>query len=221
VPWLLISLIVVLPQERLEYEIKYGPAVLGGMTLERLSPESLAGEECQHLRAEVEINQSLSWLFWARYRFESWCSVRDMVTRRSEKWVREKNYQAEWSAVFDQQRRVARYTDGTELPLCDSARDLLTLWFYLRTIHWAEGETLVCHSHIDRRNWQVRLRISGRQKVRTPMGEFNCLIVSPTAKGPLGTVFISEDAEHLPVVIRTRAGALTVSAYLRKIKRKL
>ncbi|MGQ9707516.1 MAG: DUF3108 domain-containing protein [bacterium] len=208
-------------QERLEYEIKYGPLVLGWMVLERLAPESLNGEECEHLRAEVVIDEHISWLFWARYRFETWCNVRDMVTRRSDKLVREKNYSAEWSAVFDQKWQVARYSDGAELPLPDSARDLLTLWFYLRTVPWACVETIALNSHIDRRNWRVRFIHSGRQKVRTRAGEFDCLIVSPTTKGPLGTVFIEQNERHLPVVIRTRVGGLTVSAYLCNIKKGL
>lgn len=218
--YLLVSLSFVV-QERLEYDIKYGPVVLGSMVLERLGQESLEGRECEHLRAEVEIDEHLSWLFWARYRFESWCETDNWLTVRSEKRTREKNYCSEMSAIFDQKGKVARYQDGKELVLPDSCRDMLTLWFYLRTIVWGEGKPVVVNSHIDRRNWQVRFITSGKQRVRTRAGDFDCLIVSPTVTGPLGTVFISQDKERLPVVIRTRAGALTVSAYLRKIKRSL
>jgi len=169
----------------------------------------------------VEIDGNLSWLFWARYQFESWCDADDWLTIRSDKWTREKNFRSELSAIFDQEKNRARYTDGWELPLPDSARDMLTLWFYLRTIEWVAGETVVVNSHIDRRNWQVKFIISGKQKVRTKAGDFDCLIVSPTATGPLGTVFISQGSQRLPVIIRTRAGGLTISAYLRNIEKKI
>ncbi|MEO0020240.1 MAG: DUF3108 domain-containing protein [candidate division WOR-3 bacterium] len=217
----LFLIISLAPQERLEYDIKYGPVVLGSMVLERLGPESLDGKRYERLRAEVEIDEHLSWIFWAKYKFESWCDADNWLTSRSSKWTREKNYEANWSATFDQENKLARYDDGKEIVLPDSCRDMLTLWFYLRRVNWYQGETLVINSHIDRRNWQVRFITSGKQRVRTKAGEFDCLIVSPATTGPLGTVFISEDKQRLPVVIRTRAGGLTVSAYLRKIKRSL
>ncbi len=209
-------------QERLEYDIKYGPILLGSMVLERLEDEWMAGELCQHLRAEVRIDRNLSWLFWAKYRFESWCRAVDTLTLRSVKITREKNYRGEWTAVFDQENRRVRYwEDKTELPLPDSARDMLTLWHYLRRIDWKSNETLFANAHIDRRNWRIRFVVSGRDRVKTPAGDFWCLIISPDVRGPLGAVYVADDASRFPVVIRTRVAGLTVSAYLRNIKMRL
>lgn len=206
----------VAPQERLEYEIKYGPMVLGAMVLEKLPPETLAGVECERLRAKVKLDGAVSFLFWAKYHLESWCDKRNMLTLRSYKRTKEKNYLAEWSASYESGK--VRYSDGKTYPLADSARDMLTLWFYLRTVNWSEGEKRVFNAHIDRRNWRICFVVTGRQTVRTTGGAFDCLVVSPKTSGPLGAVFISEDERRLPVVIRTRVGGFTISAYLRQFK---
>lgn len=186
--------------------------VLGSMMLEELPVDTLAGIECYHLRAQLQLGGPFSFLFWANYLLESWCEKKGMLTRRSYKKTKEKNYQAEWSASY--QPGVVSYSDGRSYPLPDSARDMLTLWFFLRTLNWQGGKEKVLYAHIDRCNWQVSFALKGKQTVRTPAGEFNCLVVTPRTSGPLGTVFISDDERRLPVVIRTRVGGFPVTAYL-------
>ncbi|MEO0069298.1 MAG: DUF3108 domain-containing protein [candidate division WOR-3 bacterium] len=197
---------------RLEYEIKYGPMVLGSMVLEELPAETLAEIECYHFRAQLQFDGPLSFLFWANYFIESWCEKKNMLTVRSYKKTIEKNYRAEWSAIYEP--GVVSYSDGSSYPLPDSARDMLTLWFFLRTLNWEGGKEKVLYAHIDRRNWQVSFALKGKQIVRTPAGKFHCLVVAPRTSGPLGTVFISDDARRLPVVIRTRVGGFPITAYL-------
>jgi len=203
--------------ERLEYDIKYGPVLIGSMVLEHLAPESLAGERFEHFRAEVEIDQYLSWFFWARYRFESWCRSKDLLTVRSYKKTTEKNYRAEIEGIFDHSCAVVKYSDKTIVPLSDSARDMLSLWYYLRMVDWNKRESLAVNAHIDRRNWQLKLRLTGKQKVKTAAGEFWCLVIKPDANGPLGTILVSDEPHRLPVLIRSRVGGLTIAAILRNI----
>ncbi|MBM3315783.1 DUF3108 domain-containing protein, partial [candidate division WOR-3 bacterium] len=68
--------------------------------------------------------------------------------------------------------------------------------------------------HIDRKNYRVRTAVTGRKRARVPAGTFDCLVVAPSAQGPLGTVLIAEDSSRTPVVIKTRVGGLVVSAFL-------
>jgi hypothetical protein len=213
---LLINLAVV--SERLEYEIRYGPVTIGTMVLEQLPADSVFGMRYEHFRAEVEIDQNLSWLFWARYRFESWCYSEGLLTVRSCKKTVEKNYRSETEGIFDHEHKLVRYADGTSSPLADSARDLLSLWYFLRRFDWNERETVSVNAHIDRRNWRLKFQVTGRQKVKTRAGEFLCLVLSPGGDGPLGTVLVSDEPRRLPVLIRTRASGLTVTAFLRNIK---
>lgn len=206
--------------ERLEYEIKYGPVVLGSMVMEYQPLDSSGADSLSHIKAQVEIDRALSLVFWANYQLESWCRKDDKVTVRSYKKTRERNYKAEWWADYFPEQGFVRYSDGVRFPLSDSARDMLSLWFYLRSLRWSEGDSRIVNAHIDRRNWRICFVVNGTQYVKTPLGGFNCLVISPRTQGPLGAVFLSQDKRRLPVVIRTRIGGFTVSAYLKSIGRR-
>ncbi len=205
--------------ERLEYDIKCGPLVLGSMVLERLPEDTIDSIVCEHLRASVKIDGGLTMLFWANYQMESWCRAQDLVTVRYFKRTREKNYQAEWYADYDHEARVVRYSDGENYLLPDSARDLLALWFYLRDFPWEKVDSVVLNSHIDRQNQRLVFITTGRRMVRTGLGKFEALTISPRTSGPLGTIFLTTDSRRLPVVIRTRIGAITVSAFLARVRK--
>ncbi len=209
--------VAVFPGERLDYDVRYGPVALGRLTLETLEPETVSGTECYHFGAELELTRSISWLFWAEYRLESWCRTRDMVTLRSYKRTREPNYRAEWTADYDPERSLARYSDGESLATGETARDLLTTWYYLRAIPLKPGDAVKLAIHVDRRNYQLSAVVGQSKLVTTAAGRFDCLAVTPRTSGPVGTVYLSDDSERLPVLIRTRVGGLVVTARLRHV----
>jgi len=205
------------PGERLDYGLRYGPVALGTLVLETLEPETVGTTECWHFRADLELMRSFSWLFWANYRLESWCRTSDMVTLRSYKRTREPNYRAEWSADFDLDHSDVRYSDGETIPVQPDVRDLLTTWYYFRTLPMLTGDTVRTALHVDRHNYQLVAVARAAKTVSTPAGVFDCIAVVPNAGGPLGTVYLSDDRERIPVSIRTRVGGLIVSAFLRSV----
>jgi hypothetical protein len=140
-----------------------------------------------------------------------------MVTLQSYKRTREPNYRAEWSAIFDLEQSVVRYSTGKTSPVQPDARDLLTTWYYFRTLPMLPGDTVKTALHVDRRNYKLVAVARAAKTVSTPAGVFDCIAVVPSAGGPLGTVYLSDDKERIPVSIRTRVGGLVVSAFLRSV----
>jgi hypothetical protein len=209
--------IAVVPGERLDYGLRYGPVSIGTLTLETLKPDTVGTVECLHFRAYMELTQSFSWLFWANYRLETWCRVSDMVTLRSYKRTREPRYRAEWTANYDPERSVVGYSDGMTFTIKPGTRDLLSTWYYFRTLPLSPGDTVRTALHVDRRNYQLVAVARPSRPVTTPAGVFDCIAVVPNAGGPLGTVYLTDDAQRIPVSIRTRVGGLVVSAFLRSV----
>ncbi len=207
---------VFIPGETLEYDVRYGPVTLGRLVLEVLTPETVRGETCHHFRAELALSRSLSWLFWADYRLETWARKTDLVTLRSSKRTREPNYRAEWSADFYPALCSVRYSTNTSYFLPDSARDMLTLWYLFRTLSLKPGDTVRAQVHADRKNYPLAVAVAPRRPVRVSAGLFDCWQLSPNVGSPLGTVLLSADPDRVPVVIRARFGGMTVSAYLRR-----
>jgi hypothetical protein len=209
--------IAFVPGERLDYGLRYGPVSIGTLTLETLPPETIGTDECWHFRADLELTRSFSWLFWANYRLEAWCRVSDMVTLRSYKRTREPRYRAEWTANYDPEQSVVGYSEGKTIPIDPSTRDLLSTWYYFRTLSLVLGDTVRTALHVDRRNYRLVAVARAAKTVSTPAGVFDCIVVVPNAGGPLGTVYLSDDEERVPVSIRTRVGGLVVSAFLRSV----
>ncbi len=215
---LALLLAAVTPGERLIYDVRYGPLAVGSLALEVMGRDTIDTVECWHLRADLELVRSLSWVFWANYRLESWCRTRDFVTLRSYKRTQEPRYKATWVGQYQPENGQAVYSDGKCYPLADSARDVLTLWYYFRNRKIAVGETLVAAVHDSRRNYLLTAVVSSVRRVTVPAGIFDCIAVNPRAGTPLGSVYVSTDDERLPVVIRTRFGGLIVSALLRRVE---
>jgi len=205
------------PGERLDYGLRYGPVAVGTLVLKTLEPETVGTDECRHFRADLELTRSFSWLFWAEYRLETWCRVQDMVTLRSYKRTREPRYRAEWTADFNPDRQSVSYSDGDTLPVEPGTRDLLSTWYYFRTLPLAPGDEVRTALHVDRRNYQLAAAVRAAKPVSTPAGVFDCVAVTPNTGCPLGTVYLSDDAERIPVSIRTRVGGLVVTASLRSV----
>jgi hypothetical protein len=212
--------IAIAPGERLDYGLRYGPVSIGRLTLETLQPETIGTDACWHFRADLELTRSFSWLFWANYRLETWCRTSDMVTLRSYKRTREPHYRAEWTTNYYAERLTAYYADGRgfySFPIDSGARDLLSTWYYFRSLPLAPGETVRTAMHVDRRNYQLVAVARAANPVSTPAGVFDCIAVVPNAGGPLGTVNLSDDEKRIPVSIRTRVGGMVVSALLRSV----
>jgi hypothetical protein len=209
--------LAVVPGERLDYGLRYGPVSIGTLTLQTLQPETVGTDECWHFRADMELTRSFSWVFTASYRLETWCRVSDMVTLRSYKRTREPHYRAEWTASYDPAQMLVDYPDGKVVSIESGTRDLLSTWYYFRTLPLASGDTVRTALHVDRRNYGLVAVVRAAKPVSTPAGVFDCIAVVPRAGGPLGTVYLTDDAERIPVSIRTRVGGLVVSAFLRSI----
>ncbi len=214
----LLLLVLAAPGERLEYELRYGPMAVGSLVLEELAPQTLDSVPCLHYRADLSIDMAMAWLFSATYRLESWSRVSDSSTVQSYKRTREPNYRAEWTARYSRSGDTVRYSDGKAYAAVPGSRDLVTVWYWLRGLNLRAGDTVRCSLHADRRNYRLLGAVSRTRRVRVPAGTYDCRVVTPIEKGPLGLVYISDDARRMPVIIRTRFGGLAVSANLRSIE---
>jgi hypothetical protein len=68
---------------------------------------------------------------------------------------------------------------------------------------------------VDKKNYDVAMRVTGEEQVETRAGEFDCVVVDLNSSGPAasGKVCLSYDEQSLPVIIKTRLplGYITAS----------
>jgi len=213
---ILLAAVLFAPGETLDYDVKWGALRLGGLTLQTLEPDSVRGESCHAFRADLSLR--LGFLFRAEYELEAWSRVSDLATLRSSKRTEESRYRDHWTAEFDQDSLRAYYSDGDTLELEGETFDLLTLWYLFRTLDVTEQDTLVRYCHTDRQNWAVAVTQAGEQEVEVPAGAFYCDRLVPVVSGPLGEVYLAQEGNRVPVVIRMKAGGIEVSAVLKEVR---
>jgi hypothetical protein len=202
--------------ERLVYKVKYGPLTAGSLTLEVAGVEEVAGESCYHLVSHLVSNPSYSSLFFLSDMIESWCRTSDFVTLRTHKAVHEGKYRDDVTVDFDYGSNTADYSDSTHCHIHSDSRDMLSLWYYFRTAGLEPGDTLSTWSHVDKKNYSVSVSAGDEEHVSTRAGEFDCLVIDLNSSGPAasGRVYLSDDDESLPVIIRTRLPLGYVTASL-------
>lgn len=131
--------------------------------------------------------------------------------------------------------RVTYWRDGKERSwpgksaASSDLADVLSVVYYARTRELAVGTPFCFQVYHRRRIWQIEGTVGARERVSTPIGKRDALRVDVTARKLGGkkaadatraiTVHLSDDAERLPLVVRTRDGltdiAVTLSAHVK------
>ena len=201
--------------EKLTYKVKYGPLTAATLTLEVMGTDKVGGESCYHLVSHLVSNPTYSHLFFFDDIMESWCRTSDFVTLRVHKDSRGAKSHTDVTTDFDYATNTASYSDSTQCHIHPDSRDMLSLWYYFRVVGMEMGDTLNLWSHWDKKNYSVSASADDQQHVSTPAGEFDCLVIDMNSSSPaaVGTVYLSNDEESLPVIIRTRLplGYVTLS----------
>jgi hypothetical protein len=125
--------------------------------------------------------------------------------------------------VFDHARKKAVITlnDGApeSFDIPDSVQDALSSLYYLRTIEdLTVGKAVTVNVFDSGKNWSVEVHPLGKEKVRTPAGEFATIKVKtrPKYKGVFmnkGEVFIwlTDDSRKVPVLMTSK---ITVGSFV-------
>ncbi len=125
--------------------------------------------------------------------------------------------------VFDHARKKAVSTlnddapENTDIP--DHVQDALSSLYYLRTIEdFAVGKVITVNVFEGEKNWSIEVYTLGREKVRTPAGEFSAIKVKthPKYEGVFlnkGEVFIwlTDDDRKVPVLMKS---TITVGSFV-------
>jgi hypothetical protein len=105
---------------------------------------------------------------------------------------------------------VAVYDDTLTISTLPDTRELLSFWYYLRTLPLAEGNPLKINVHKSRKNYAIECPVTKGERIRTGIGDFNTILVSPQTKdkGIFGTkggmeIWYAEDSIRYPVQIKT------------------
>lgn len=208
---LLLFLVCFSVGERLEYTAKFGFLHLGTMTLEIRDTVMYNDTDCYLFTSVLSSNQSLKFLFSLNDTIEVYARRHDLLPLFYEKSVNEGDYRNRSKIHFDHDSLSATYDDSLHFKLLEESRDLLTFWYYLRTVPLIIGDTINLNIHESKENYRVDCFVAKKEAVKTYVGSFYTILIEPrtkeegmfSAKGGM-QIWYSDDEARYPVQIKTK-----------------
>lgn len=209
--------------EKVVYSMMYGPVPAGsGMLSVTIDP--LYGDSLYHVRSVMGTNRFFSLFYRINDRVSAFFTPDSFISIRFAKSIKEGSHEERVSCNFLHDRGVVAYSDGDTVEMAPGAKDYLTTLYYVRSLGLTENEGIELINHTDKKNYELRVEVTGRETVHTPLGEFECLVadlVSESggmfARGPL-KVWFTNDEKRLPIQMETKMPIGSIRAVLRKLE---
>ncbi len=226
--FLTVSLKVAGADEVFQYDLKWLGIKAGRATL-----SFIQAEDTIRVVSEAYSADWVSLFYRVEDRAESLVSVSEDRPPSSLHYrlkVREGRHRRDKEVIFLPEGK-ARYIDhlkGFEAlyDVPSGVFDPLGGFFYLRQQRLRVGQPVTIKVFDSKRLWDVRVEVLRRERVKTKAGEFDTIVVKPELRSEgifqrKGDVYIylSDDPQHIPVMVKTKVVVGHVVAELVRIER--
>lgn len=196
---------LLIPGENLEFKIRYGGMPAGRA---RLSVESCEGPggELYRITSEARSNSVISLFFEVNDRVITELDADTYQIRRFEKDLREGPF--EKHVVFTCDEGVVRSGEHSLNPK-PGTKDVLSALYYVRGKDLRVGDEIEIETFEGGKIYRARVKVIGEERVTTPAGEFECLVIEPEIEegifGKAGRLimWVTNDALKIPVLVKS------------------
>lgn len=211
------------PGERMVFEIGYGPINAGEGILEVLGVTEYKGHTCYHIQSKANSNRFFSSFYKVRDKITSYVDVETLYSRYFHKRLREGDYKKTVEIDFDHVAEEALYSNGETYPTTTGVQDVLSAFFYARNLDLDVGDTYDLPAHSSRRTYDLRIFVHGKERIEVKAGTFDCFVVEPVLLGEglfkhegKMTLYITDDAHRVPVLIKTKIPVGSIDVELKE-----
>ncbi len=211
--------------ESLRFSVQWKFAHAGTAWLEVPEMVDHDGRPAFHLIARAESNGFVSMIYKVRNRIESTWDRDGHYSWRYAENRREGGFRAQEDIQFDYQTLEAHYRNGATFPIPDRCQDALSSFYYTRTQALPIGGSIVFDYHASRKSTPLEVKILGRDRVKTPAGTFDCVVLEPVLKA--GGIFknkgrlliwLTADERRIPVLMRSKVTIGSIDVILQEFK---
>jgi len=210
--------------ERLEYVGEFGFLQVGRLTLEVKDTIDYNGNKCYWFSSVISSNPRFKFLFSINDTIDVYTRCEDLLPLFCEEKINEGEYHNYTKLSFWPESLQVIYDDSISMNIYKDTRDLLTFWYYLRTIPLSIGDTIKLNIHKSKKNYKINCFIKEEALIKTSAGEFNTILVEPETRGkglfgPQGKmgIWYSVGQARYPVQIKTRMKFGSITFKLKEV----
>jgi hypothetical protein len=220
-----------LPGERLTYNVSWSNIVSAGTAVMEVKQERTEdGRDLLRFLSTAASIGMVDKVYTVRDTVQSLYDPRTQLSRSYSLDQRHGKRKRKRSLVFDHVAKKATYTsDGTTMvvDVKDHVQDALSSLYYLRTVEsFSVGTSIMIPICDSGKNWDVEVQVLAREKVTTPVGEFNTIKIKtyPKYEGVFmhkGEIFIwlTDDRWRIPVLMKSTITIGSIVADLTDLRR--
>jgi hypothetical protein len=213
------------PGESLRFSVQYGFINAGSAWLEVERATTPNGHPGYELVARAESNAFFSRFYKVRNRISSLWDPDGRFTWRYAEDRHEGKFRAKTEVRFDPERHEAVYPDGETYPVPPTVQDALSSFYYTRMQALPLGGSVVFDYHASRKSQPLEVRVLGRERIETPAGKFNCIVIEPIlkaggifkSKGRL-VIWLTDDDRRMPVLMKSKVMIGSISVVLQEAR---
>jgi hypothetical protein len=209
------------PGETCTFSIGYGIVTAGEATISVEDIRDYYGSSVYHLRTRARSNRFFDPFFKVRDQADSYLDVDSLYSRYYFKQMREGDYRREVEIHFDHEAGIAYFPSGKETEIPPDVQDVLSAFFRVRTLKLTDGEEIKMPTHGDRRLYDLVVKVHGRERLDTILGDVTCIKVQPVLaeeglfknEGDL-FVWLTDDDRRIPVRMKANVPVGAIEAKL-------
>lgn len=202
------------PGERLVFRISYGGWLTAGEAEFNVSPKytTLLGRKCYVIHGKGNSVGGFNWVYKVQDSFKSYVDAKKLVPYTYQRVVHEGDYEFEDEVWFDHAKQEIRTGKKGNHKMGKLTHDMLSAFYYARCLNlkdFKEGQSYEMPVFLDDKIYNLGLTVLGRETIRTPLGKYKCIKISPKLvtgrvfkEGDEGMVlWVTDDENYIPLRI--------------------
>lgn len=213
------------PGEKMVFSIGYGLITAGEGTLEIVGLKEYQGHQCYDIQSTTNSNRFFSSVYKVRDKIVSYIDTEGLFSRYFFKRLREGDYKKMEEVRFDHEAGLARYGNGKDIPVPPGVQDVLSAFYFVRTLDLKVGEVYHVPAHSSRKSYDLRVIVHGKERVEVEAGAWDCFVVEPVIEGEglfkhegKLTLYITDDEHRVPVLIKAKVPVGSIDVSLKEFR---
>jgi hypothetical protein len=216
------------PGEKLVYRVHYGWLTAGEAVFE-VYPKLyvVKGLIAYVFRGSGKTASAFEWFYKVRDYMDTYVDTAQMRSLLYYRYVNEGDFHFVDTVYFDYERMEVRGRKGT-FPMVDGVMDMLGAFYYARRLDirsMPDGTVVPIPVFLDDKIYDLGMKILGREKIKTDLGTFRCIKITPLVvadrvfRGEAEMImWVTDDENLIPVKITSPVIVGSVSATLVRYK---